>query len=119
VFDPEPDIAATTVALTLVAADDPGGLEHPEVVRQQVRRQSEQPGQLAGRQIVEYQVIDDMQPDRVAQCGVKPRPLSDVRQLDPRGYMLNLELSQSALYQLAKADHAHARLAHGLRRRAG
>jgi hypothetical protein len=55
--------------------DDAGLLENLQMVGQQVARQREIAGQLAGRCVAENQSVDDCQPERYAQSRVDARAI--------------------------------------------
>ena len=63
------DVAATTVARGTVAADQPDALQDVEVVSEQVRRQPNDGLQLHRCPIGPRQLIDDREPDRIAESG--------------------------------------------------
>ncbi|OLT41969.1 hypothetical protein BJF86_02970 [Serinicoccus sp. CNJ-927] len=70
----ERDVGPAAVALRAVTAHQPGVLEHPEVVREQVGREAETPAESRDRTVGECQRVDDPQPGGVRQRRVPSHP---------------------------------------------
>jgi hypothetical protein len=70
----EPDVAASPVAGGHGPFDQAGSFEHVEVVGQQVACEPEPLGQGGGREVGSGQLVDDRQPDRLAEGGMHGRP---------------------------------------------
>ena len=69
------DVAAASVAARPAALDQPGRLEHVEVVGEQVRRHTDDVLELLRRPVRGGQLVDDRQTGRLTQRGVHRRPL--------------------------------------------
>ena len=67
-------VGPPAVTLRPVADDESGVLQHLQVMRDQVGRQAQGAGDLAGRRVAEDQRVDDGQPRGLAQCGMHLGP---------------------------------------------
>ena len=84
-------VAAPPVALGADPADHPGLLQDPEMVRHQVRGQTELGAQLTRRGIAGDQAVDNSEPQRFAQGGEQGDPaiLRTIQVLNSRYCLLN------------------------------
>ncbi len=72
-------VGAAAVALGPAPGDDPGLLQHVQVVGEQVGRHGQHGGQLGRRRVPGQQGVGDLQPRRVGQRRVHSRPPGQIR----------------------------------------
>ena len=73
----EPNVSSTGVSVGRVALDEPRVLQHPEVMREQVRPDRERSAELRGGTVGHRQLVDDLQPMRIRERRMDRRPPRD------------------------------------------